>query len=47
MTVGLSRVGYWKVTLVILRMYLERDLTPSSGPGSGKTNLTFSLVRAK
>merc|ERR1719343_842731 len=41
--VGLSLVGYWKVTLSILRMVLLRLLTPSIGPGSGKTNFVKVL----
>merc|ERR1719282_1795609 len=45
--VGLSLVGYWKETLFILKITLERDLTPSIGPGSGKVNRMVSLLSSK
>merc|ERR1719230_1586167 len=45
--VGLSLVGYWKVTLSILRITLLRLFTPSMAPGSGKTNFMTSLLSSK
>merc|ERR1719191_1774220 len=47
MIVGLSLVGYWKVTLFILRTVLDRDFTPSMGPGAGNVNAMVSLVSSK
>mmetsp|Transcript_21142 Transcript_21142/g.65987 ORF Transcript_21142/g.65987 Transcript_21142/m.65987 type:complete len:233 (-) Transcript_21142:898-1596(-) len=47
MMVGLSLVGYWKVTLSILRITLLRLLTPSMAPGSGKVNFMISLLSSK
>merc|ERR1712096_281234 len=45
--VGLSLVGYWKVTLFILRMTLLRLLTPSIAPGSGNAKAMVSLLSSK
>merc|ERR1719221_553245 len=45
--VGLSFVGYWKVTLFMRRMTLLRLFTPSMAPGSGKVNLMVSLLSSK
>merc|ERR1719429_42479 len=45
--VGLSFVGYWKLTLTIFRITLLRLFTPSIGPGSGKTNFIVSLLSSK
>merc|ERR1719305_502292 len=45
--VGLSFVGYWKVTLDILKTILLRLLTPSIAPGSGKVNFMTSLLSSK
>merc|ERR1719476_315567 len=44
---GLSLVGYWYETLVIRKMTLDRDLTPSIGPGSGNVNRMVSLLSSK
>merc|ERR1712151_444417 len=45
--VGLFLVGYWKVTLSILRITLLRLFTPSMAPGSGNTNFITSLLSSK
>merc|ERR1740138_1598905 len=45
--VGLSLVGYWKVTLSILRITLLRLFTPSMAPGSGNTNFMISSLSSK
>merc|ERR1719382_2364003 len=45
--VGLSLVGYWKVTLVMRKITLLRLFTPSMGPGSGKVNFMSSLESSK
>merc|ERR1719507_9648 len=45
--VGLSLVGYWKVTLVMRKITLLRLFTPSMGPGSGKVNLIVSFESSK
>merc|ERR1719445_433057 len=45
--VGLSLVGYWYDTLFMRRMTLERDFTPSMGPGSGKVKRMVSLDSSK
>merc|ERR1719408_995775 len=45
--VGLSFVGYWKVTLDILKTILLLLLTPSIAPGSGKVNFMTSLLSSK
>merc|ERR1712232_600527 len=45
--VGLSLVGYWKVTSFILKTILLRLLTPSIGPGSGNANFIVSLLSSK
>merc|ERR1712176_1103829 len=45
--VGLSFVGYWKVTLFMRRMVLLRLLTPSRAPGAGKANFMTSSLNWK
>merc|ERR1712040_6467 len=45
--VGLSFVGYWKVTLFMRRTTLLRLFTPSMAPGSGKVNFMTSLRNSK
>merc|ERR1719420_1542084 len=45
--VGLSFVGYWKVTFVILKTILLRLLTPSMAPGVGNVNFITSLLSSK
>merc|ERR1719394_1079900 len=45
--VGLSLVGYWKVTLSMRRITLLRLFTPSIAPGSGNTNFMISLLSSK
>mmetsp|Transcript_39412 Transcript_39412/g.91021 ORF Transcript_39412/g.91021 Transcript_39412/m.91021 type:complete len:230 (+) Transcript_39412:1026-1715(+) len=47
MMVGLSLVGYWKVTLFMRNTTLLRLFTPSIGPGSGKVNFMISLESSK
>ena len=47
MMVGLSLVGYVKLTLFMRRMTLLRLFTPSSAPGSGNTNRMLSFLISK
>jgi hypothetical protein len=42
MSWGWGAAGYWKNTFFVLSTALVSDLTPSSGPGSGKANATRS-----
>merc|ERR1712070_367666 len=45
--VGLSLVGYWKVTLFMRRIVLLRLFTPSRAPGAGKENFMISSLNWK